>query len=237
MEVVGIIPVRAGSKRIPDKWKVEIDGAPLFLSTAILVDKLYKKGYLSETIVTSDSDGLLSMFYSQGYIIHHADPISDTDQIEDRLLKLFKERARRACDPVICCMLQITSPLRTFDDVVGAIELFGATMAENPGKSVAVVSCWKTTAFEWIYDANGKTIWPGYAVDARPTTQEKAADGMWSNLFENGAIYVFESDQLLKTATRLTADIVVPYIMPYERSYEIDTPEDIVLVERLLRNT
>jgi CMP-N-acetylneuraminic acid synthetase len=237
MEIVGIIPVRAGSKRIPDKWKAKINGVPLSMITLALADKLYKRGYLSSILVTSDSEDFLMSFYGDGYVRDHAFPISDTDQIESRLITLFNERKALDLDPVICCMLQITSPLRTFDDVVGAIELFGATMAENPGKSIAVVSCWETRAFEWRWGTLGKKIIPTYDLKKRPTTQEKSKDQGWSSLYENGAIYIFESDQLLKTGTRLTADIVVPYIMPHERSHEIDTPEDIALVERLLGNT
>ena len=115
-------------------------------------------------------------------------------------------------------LLQCTSPMRTSKQVDEAIEKM---FKEN---SDSLLSGYINDRFLWN---DGKSI--NYDYKKRPRRQDKE----WE-FVENGSIYLFKKDILLKNNNRLGGKIS-QYVMPKWMSYEIDEPFDFELIEYLMK--
>ncbi|MEK9662194.1 MAG: HAD hydrolase family protein, partial [Alphaproteobacteria bacterium] len=104
-----------------------------------------------------------------------------------------------------------------------AISLLRETNAD------AVFSGTTQRGFVWGIDTDGTP--QSLTYDWR---QRKRGQDMDPRFVENGSIYVFRPDLLRKTSNRLGGSIRI-YEMDYWSSFEIDTPEDMELLEWILR--
>ena len=114
-------------------------------------------------------------------------------------------------------LLEATSPLTTCRDVDAAVEIMAAH-----DSVMSVVSCPK--AFYWNEDgtpANYGTRQRPLRHDIKPLFQE------------NGAVYVGNAGRIMSGAPRVYGDVGLK-VMPEDTKYEIDTPEDWDIVEKLL---
>ena len=110
MSIAGIIPARAGSKRVPGKNTKELDGKPLIMWTIEAAQKCFS---LSQIIVSSDDDKVRTLI--KGHARWHrrpkhlaTDDALTIDVLHD-ILKVFHTNS--------FCLLQPTSPFRTPVDI------------------------------------------------------------------------------------------------------------------------
>ncbi len=116
-------------------------------------------------------------------------------------------------------LLQCTSPLRTAKQIDDAVEQI---IIE---KSDSLLSGYVNDRFLW---EDGKPM--NYDYKKRPRRQEKK----WE-FVENGSLYIFKKDILLKEKNILGGKIS-QFIMPKWMSFEIDEIFDFELVEFLMKN-
>lgn len=222
--MIAIVPARGGSKGLPGKNIKPLCGKPMIAYT---IEEAKKSKYISEVIISTDSEeieeiaikyGAKSLFSRPKYLA------SDTAKAIDNYIytvdRLNGEFGYAIKDFVV---LQPTSPLRLAKDIDGAIELFKSKNADS------VIS----------YTEEQHPIeWHKYITD----------DGKFESIFEekllnrqeikksyypNGAVYVF-AYSLIKQKKYYSNDSY-PYIMPQDRSVDIDTLEDFKYIEFLLR--
>ena len=123
------------------------------------------------------------------------------------------------------CILLPTCPLRTFDDIDEAIKLFRIKNADS------VISYTKETH---------PIIWHQYVEDDGRLSQVFNADltnnrqAYKPTFYPNGAIYIFKSSLLRDN--KYYSNNSYAYIMPRERSVDIDTLEDFEYTKFLLKN-
>ena len=131
-------------------------------------------------------------------------------------------------EPEYVLLLQPTSPLRTKDDIRIATEI-----AESRN-ATAVVSVCEADPHPYIVK---KITENGMLEDFIPqnTTYNRRQD-MPPAYALNGAIYLNRSYSLIKNHTFIPKDTVA-YIMPKERSIDIDSPLDFQLAELILNNS
>ena len=121
MKLLGIIPARAGSKGIPHKNQKLLGGKPLMQYTieAALGSKL-----LSSVIFSSEDDHLMKMAENLGVTVpfkrpdHLASDTAGSLEVVQHALETLPENY----DAV--CLLQVTTPFRTSEDIDKAIERF-----------------------------------------------------------------------------------------------------------------
>ena len=218
-----VILARGGSKGIPKKNIMDFAGRPL-LAWSIL--QALDSGVADAVYVSSDSDEILNVAVRYGAVaIQRPDELSmDTTTSEAALLHALDQIHReRGTDPERIIFLQATSPLRESSDIAGAMHAFDDQRIDSLF-SDAVLDDFCAWAEE-DGTLKGKTFDPwnrGRRQDRKPF------------YLENGSIYIFKSSLLRNTGNRLGGKIG-RYSMPFWKSYEIDTLENVELCEFYFR--
>jgi CMP-N,N'-diacetyllegionaminic acid synthase len=121
-------------------------------------------------------------------------------------------------------VLQPTSPLRTSADIDGAVRLLRSSGAPEVNSVCAV-----DHPIEWVFWRTPAGRLTPVVPRARASRRQDAAPAVRLN----GAIYAVRREAFLRTE-RLTSDRTVGYVMPRDRSIDIDEPADLVAAEALL---
>lgn len=154
---------------------------------------------------------------------HLATDSAETSDVLKHACDYYIEEIGYKVDAVVC--LQPTSPLRTSEDIDSAIDMY----VQNPKQSVVSL----TEAKE--YPVLMRLVRDGLVV---PYDAKMAGVGRrqeYEPIYVlNGAIYVTPCNVLM--SGKILAEETRPYIMPRERSIDVDSYEDIRLAEYLLRN-
>ena len=220
-KILAIIPARGGSKGIPRKNLRTIAGKPL-LAWSILEAK--KSSLIDRVIVSSEDEEILALAASFGGDIPFARPrnlsLDDTPGVEPVLHAL---ESLMDFDYVV--VLQPTSPLRIVSDIDGSIEQ--AVSRQVP--SVVTVSIPEKLPF-WMCTV-GPTGQLNYLfAEGEDTLRRQDAQEIYAL---NGAVFVAECNWF-KKSKRLDSQESVCYVMPKERSIDIDDEMDLKVCEALL---
>jgi N-acylneuraminate cytidylyltransferase len=127
----------------------------------------------------------------------------------------------------IVVLLQPTSPLRDVADVDGSLERLVSSRAP------AIVSVREASEHPlWIYrlDGGGALV-PYVDQGAKPIAQRQDLPPAY---LLNGAVYAARTE-ILKAARSFLMPGVVAWPMPFDRSIDIDTPQDLYAAEEVLR--
>jgi len=224
--IVAIIPARGGSKGVPRKNVKALAGKPLISWT---IEAALAARQVARVMVSTEDPEIAEVARRSGADVPFVRPVelaSDTaTSIDVAVHALDWLRQTEHAEPAVVLWLQPTSPLRTTDDVEAAVAL------QSERQAPAVVSvCATTHPPQWLKRlGSGGELLPWHAgeeperrQDATPTYQL------------NGAIYLIQTSVLLQQRTFVPAGAVA-YIMPPERSLDIDTPWDFHLAELILK--
>lgn len=220
---ISIIPARGGSKRLPNKNILDFAGKPLVSWT---IDAALQSKYINRTIVSSDSEAVLSVANEFG-----AEALKRPDELSGDFAQSFDavEHAIKNTgfyDYVV--MLQPTSPLRTAEHIDQAIELLNRKNADAI-ISVCLVDhppFWSNTLPE---DLSMKSF-----LDDK--VKNKRSQDFEAYYRLNGAIYICRYEKLLKERTFFLNENIYAFIMPQEASIDIDTPMDFKIAEVFMDN-
>lgn len=218
-----VIPARGGSKSIPGKNIIDLSGMPL-IAYSILAAR--KSGVAERVIVTSDDDKILEVSRSYGAeaFKRPAEYAADDTTTASTLLHLFAHQLD-CPEGVSCLLLQPTSPLRSEDHILRAVEKSRAHDGA-PIISVAEPSEHPMKAFEVAEDGTLHGFWS----DQAPYTPRQQLPHLF---MPNGAIYIFSISQFLKERD-FPKTGVFPYVMNAEDSVDIDTVNDLAFAQLLL---
>lgn len=220
-KVIGIIPARGGSKGIPKKNIKALNGKPLIAWT---IDEAQKSIYIDKLIVSSDDDEIINLSRQFGAEVPFKRPLKlaqdDTPGIDPVLhaLGYFPEY-----DYIV--LLQPTSPLRSVQDIDNALEL-----CVNGGFNFCVSVVESSASLYWMYRINEEGCLSSIFSSKEIPYQRQKAPITYEL---NGAVYVARIYSLSKTKSFLTED-TVPFVMPKERSVDIDSIDDFKYCEFLL---
>jgi N-acylneuraminate cytidylyltransferase len=225
--IVALIPARGGSKSIPLKNIKDINGRPLIYWA---IDAAINSRYVEKVYVSTDSnlirDKIVS--YKESYIYN---PNSSklfcigrssgtaTDEASTESVMLEFAQSYEFNNIVL---IQATNPFITSNDLDNAIEKY-----QNGGYD-SILSVVRQKRFIWQQIGGfGKPL--NYEPTQRPRRQE--FDGY---LVENGAFYITSKELFVRTKCRISGNIGL-YEMSEESYYEIDEPNDWIVVEQLLK--
>jgi len=217
--VLAIVPARGGSKVVPRKNLRNICGKPLL---ALTIEAAQRSSLLDLVVVSSDDREILDIATASGVdtIWRPAELATDESPTIAAVLHALKERS--AYNMVV--LLQPTSPMRTTEDIDAAIRL-----AVESGAPACVSVCEASESPYWMFTlAGGRTLSP-LLPGVTPTRRQDLP-----RVFRlNGAIFVADVRWLEQSEGFLSAQTVA-YVMPVERSLDIDTEEDFESLARLL---
>lgn len=225
--VIAIIPARGGSKGLPGKNIKKMNDKPLIWYT---INVAKKSKFVDKIIVSTDADGIANISKSFGAEIPFMRPkelARDNSLGIDNYIytidRLNKELNYSISEFII---LQPTSPLRTSLDIDNAIKIF----KEKKADSVISVS----EAIHppiWSKRIDEKGILRNY-FDIKISNKNRQE--IEKAYMPNGAIFVFKFS-LLKEKYSYYSDKTYPYIMPLERSIDIDSKLDFEFAEYLMK--
>lgn len=224
--MIALIPARGGSKGVPGKNIRYLDGMPLLAHT---IGVAHKSAKIDRIILSTDSKEIAEIGIECGAEVPFMRPSElaqdDSLDIDNSIYTI--ERLNKEFDGYYdrFVTLQPTSPLRTSEDIDNAINIFVEHNAD------AVVSvCEVPYCPEWLQkiDKNGNlTEWLDTEIALENRQKLETA------YVPNGAVYVLKLATLKAKRTYYT-DKTYPYVMPPERSIDIDTYFDFELAEFIM---
>jgi CMP-N,N'-diacetyllegionaminic acid synthase len=227
-EVIGLITARGGSKSMPRKNILPLAGKPLIAWT---IEAARSSRFLSRVLLSTDDPEIAEVAAAWGAEIPFMRPAElagDTTPhvlvVEHAIRWLEEAEGSR---PEYVLMLQPTSPLRTAEDIDGVITFAWereaiavvsvSPMDRHPYLSKRILADGTLAEFVTsdIAYLRRQDLPPAYAL--------------------NGALYLNRSDSLLCDHTFVPPGALA-YVMPPERSLDVDTPWDFHLVEMILQD-
>ena len=221
--VLVVIPARGGSKRIPSKNLLNLDGKPL---VAYSIEHAVQSPSVSEVVVSTDDTAIAATAEEFGAkVVWRPDELADDCATsESALIHVLDARKESGLpDPDILIFLQCTSPLRDSDDIERALEKY-----EAEGVDTLFSACENNRLF-WAVNSKG-TYSLNYDFHTRQREQE-----MEIQFNENGSIYVIDPKVLRETGNRLGGKIGI-YEMDYWKSFQIDELDHVELIEWILKS-
>ncbi|OCL27626.1 acylneuraminate cytidylyltransferase [Orenia metallireducens] len=224
-EVLSIILARSGSKGISQKNIKKLKGKPLISYT---IEEAIKSKYIDRVIVSTDDFEIRKVAKQCGAEVPFIRPkelATDEATSEDAMIHAInwlKLNEKYKSDYVI--LLQPTSPLRKVQDIDGAIEKF----ARSNGDSLLGL-CEANKHPYWMMEVKNEEAFY-FISEIGKYTRRQDLPKIYNI---NGAIYITKTKLFLQTKCRWCGKII-PYVMPKERSIDIDDMLDWKLAELLL---
>ncbi len=221
---IAVIPARSGSKGIQHKNIKELAGMPLIAHSILAAQR---SGMFSKIFVSTDSRKYADIAAEYGADasflrsdINSSDSASSWDAVRE-VLNIFRKR-KEYFETVM--LLQPTSPIRTEVDIKDSFRLF----VEKKAKSVISVTetehspLWCNTLPESLSMDNFR--------NEKYSNQPRQLLPKYYQI--NGAIYLLSADELYKD--RMFKEGCYAYIMPRERSIDIDSELDFMIAEQMI---
>jgi len=223
VRILGLIPARGGSKRLPRKNVLPLAGKPLI---AWSIGAALASERLSRVIVSTDDEEIATVARTHGADVPFLRPAalaSDTASTLEVLLHALGVLAGQGEQFDYLALLQATSPLRQAADIDSAVSLLLKRQAD------AVISvCENGHPPEWSNTLPADGSLSGFF---RPGIRSTRSQDLPTSYRLNGAIYLFDCKRLLESKSLDMDDNAYAYIMPRERSIDIDTALDFRIAE------
>ncbi|HUW81478.1 MAG TPA: acylneuraminate cytidylyltransferase family protein [Phycisphaerae bacterium] len=227
-QTLGVIPARSGSKGIPDKNLVDLAGRPLIAHT---VEAARASKLVSRLMVSTDDERIAAAARRAGAevpFLRSGELATDEATNVEVFIDAIERMRREGFAGPWAVLLQPTSPLRTAEDVDNCSRLMQERQAD------VVVSVCEAEPHPWLAMQADDEDWlhpAGFEGRAQPGRQ--AFPPMY---YLNGAIYLVEIDSFLKRRS-MYGPRTTGYLMPRERSVDVNTPIDLQFCEFLLTQT
>lgn len=223
--VLGLIPARGGSKGIPQKNIVPLNGRPLIAWT---ITAALQSQYIDEVVLSSDCEAIIEVARRYGCKVPFTRDASLSGDSTSTMEVVFDALERLPSFEWIV-LLQPTSPLRTVEDIDGCIH---AMVSTNAQAAVTVRPAEDHPYLVFGTNADGRL--QNFA--APPQGASLRRQDLPPAWILNGAVYVARTPWLLQQRSFLSADTLA-YPMPPERSIDIDTLDDLAKVRSIAQAT
>lgn len=220
---IAFIPVRGGSKSIPLKNIKIINEKPLVYWT---LKAACEAECIDKVIVATDSTEIKKTVLNFGFKkseVYDRKPenATDTASTESVMLEYIEFANLRQTDTFI--LIQATSPLLTSKLVDEMYKKYTQSDADS------IFSGVREKQFHWIETDEG--IKP---INYNPLDRPRRQD-FQGIIAENGACYMSSVKSIVDSKCRMSGKIDF-YEFPPETAYEIDEPEDFVIIESIMKN-
>lgn len=228
MKAICSICARGGSKGVPNKNVRPLNGKPL---VAYSVEQALASGLFEIVSVSSDSDAILEAARVAGasLLVHRpaelaTDSAPKLPVIQHCVLESEKHTGS-TYDVVVD--LDATSPLRNAGDIVSAYRLLVESDAQNV---ITGMPARRSPYFNLVELGEDGLARLSKSL-SRPVVRRQDAPACFDM---NASIYVWRRESLMM-GTSVFMDRTRLYVMPEERSIDIDSELDFLFVEYLLQ--
>lgn len=217
MRVLFVITARGGSKGVPRKNIRMVGKFPLIAYKIIAAKKCR---YESRVIVSTDDEEIakISRYYGAEVPFMRPDELADDSassmDVVAHAMNWISENDTESYDYI--CLLEPSSPFASYKDLNNALELLEKTGADTLlGMKEVEVS----TRFIHSLDENGGLSEFYRAVKDQASVRRQDQQKEYTM---NGCMYIAKWDYFMKNKL-FHSEKSIPYIMPEEKSIEIDT--------------
>ncbi|MCP3870256.1 MAG: acylneuraminate cytidylyltransferase family protein [Gammaproteobacteria bacterium] len=226
LPVIALITARGGSKGIPRKNIRDLNGLPMM---AYSIRAGLECPTVDRVVVSSDDREILSVgerFGAESLLrpAALATDESSSDIVIDHAFQQLVEKNDGDCYMVL---LQPTSPLRDADDIAAAFSLMDAADSNN---LISVCPARDHPYYAFVESGDG-TLVKACSTDRVYRRRQDLPRAY----VPNGAIYIFTRSRFQSTGA-IPSHAPVPYVMPLEKSLDVDTPEDLEVVRSIMRS-
>jgi len=226
MNLLAIIPARKGSRGIPDKNIKIVGRKPLINWT---IECALASPSVDRVLVTTDSKIIANVAVEAGAEVPFMRPAelarNDTPGIDPILHAVKWVRDNEGLTPRYVVVLQPTSPLRTPDDIEAALAL---AVRKDGNAVVSVVSTERHPYWMKTLEPDGKMT--NFISGKEIPFRRQDLPDVYSL---NGAIYLARTEFLLREGGWYS-DETYGYVMPMERSLDVDSPWDLDVADMAL---
>lgn len=223
---LAVIPARGGSRRLKDKNIMPFMGRPMIghpLAAAL------GSGVFDTIHVSTDSDRIRTVVEREGFAV---DFLRDPSLADDHtplmpvlqwVLRAFVERGQVFDD---VCLLMPTAPLLEPNDIREAHALYDAA---RPRRSLLAVSAYPAPV-EWAFERGSD----GALTPREPGMFAVRSQDLAPKYYDTGTIAIFPVAGVL---SEVPPDdrAFISYVLPREKSVDIDDEADLKLAEALFR--
>lgn len=221
------ICARGGSKGVKNKNIKELNGKPLIAYT---IEQAKNSGLFEHIVISTDSDNIASVAKQYGaevFFKRSEEMASDTagklDVIKDAF-KRSEEYYNRTFDYLID--LDATAPLRSVEDIINSFNQFKENNNDN---LITAMPSRRSPYFNLVeQDKDGK-VYLSKKLDGAVVRRQDAP----KSYDMNASIYIWKRDVILDESSIFLENTGL-YLMPEERSIDIDNELDFEFVEFLM---
>ena len=225
--MLAIIPARGGSKGLPGKNTKLLGGLPLICHS---IKTAFASNLIDRVIVFTEDNEIASIARDCGAEIPFMRPIDlaeDTSMVLDSYLHVLERIDKENSKPTQSFVALLpTAPLRAPQDIDEAIKIFND---KNADSVISVVEA--SVPLNWYMHITKKGTLENYTPESKVL---KNRQEFKKSYVPNCSIYIFRTEALRLTR-QYYSEKTYPYIMPKERSADIDDLLDFEWAEHLLR--
>ncbi len=226
--VLCTICVRGGSKGVKNKNIKGLNGKPLIAYT---IEQAKASGLFEHIVISTDSDNIASIAKQYGaevFFKRSEEMASDTAGKLDAIKDAFKrseEYYNKTFDYLID--LDATAPLRSVEDIINSFTQFKENNNDN---LITAMPSRRSPYFNLVeQDKDGK-VYLSKKLDRAIVRRQDAP----KSYDMNASIYIWKRDIILNESS-IFLEKTGLYVMPEERSIDIDNELDFKFVEFLMR--
>jgi CMP-N,N'-diacetyllegionaminic acid synthase len=229
-EVLALIPARGGSKGLPRKNILGLDGKPVL---AYSIETALAAETVTRTIVSTDDEEIAAVARAYGAEVPFLRPAElaqddslDVEVFEHALTRLERDERYR---PDLVVHLRPTNPLRRPEDVDGAVRL----MLEHPGAdSLRSVSRPLQTPYK-MWRMDGEYLVPLLGLEGVPDAHSRPRQSLPEIWWQNGYVDVVRPRTVLELHSTAGRH-VLPFVVA-DPGVEIDDAHGLARAEERLR--
>ena len=221
LNILAIIPARAGSKGIKDKNIIDLNGKPLIAHS---IEVGLKSKYINKVVVSTDGEEIAKVAKEYGAQVPFLRPkylASDTAKTIDSVIHCIEMLKRQGEEYDYMVLLQPTQPLRQAWHIDEAIELI---LEKDEEALVSVSKVKDHPILMRTIDSNG------YAINLLEGSSTKRRQEFPDFYKVNGAIYINKINENLNNDTSLNDNKLV-YVMDEKYDVDIDEMLDLQIAE------
>lgn len=226
MKILGFIPARAGSKRIPNKNVKLLNGRPLIAYT---IEAAQKSKHINRIVISTDSEKIASVARKYGAEVPFFRPesISKSGSTEmeffEHALDWFLKNENY--EPDLIVLLYPTSPFRKTESIDRAIQEMLKYPEADSLRSIRL--CSEHPYKMWVIEDD---YLKPFIKGEDPNIHTFSYQVLPKVYIQNASIYITKPSTI-RNKKSPTGDIIVPFIMDERESIDVNSSLDFQFAE------
>lgn len=231
IRTLAVIPARGGSKRVPNKNIREVSGKPLIAHT---IEQANDSDKIDRAIVSTDDPKIIEVATEHGGNVPFERPAelaTDTASLAGTITHALNWAIEQDQHFEQVCSLQVTSPLRRSKDIDRVL----TRLEKSNADSCISVSEYDTPPQWAVATDEDEFLYEFFDYDMLWTDQPTRSQEISDLQHPNGAVFA-ATTKAWRAHESFYTPRTIGYEMPPKRSFDIDEPWELELVQSLMQD-